>query len=386
MPDPSRLALAAAAGIGIILWAPLADRARAAIRTLADANFAAAVAAIVIGAILLALVAAVVRIRRRPATPAASRLAPAAPPDTSRPAVRYLLLALAVAIGVVYAQVTSTGSPDVDAVERFHFVEYGLLTWLCYRAWLPAGDRSTLIAPVLAALLVGTLDEWVQWLIPYRVGEARDVLLNGAAIACGMLFSVAVEPPSPSSGLRPGSRAWLSGLAAAAWMTFFLFFSSVQVGYEIESAAHGRFLSTLSRPALAAATQDRTERWRGMTAPMLAKRFSIEDRYLTEGLWHAQRRNALLGAGQLAPAWSEHRIVEEFYGALLDRPTTDSPGGHRLPPEQEAAARAAHAEAGTDGYVSTAHPFPLYPWPKWILHVLALGGSVVIAGIGIIRR
>src|SRR6185295_3099713 len=114
-------------------------------------------------AVVAALVAAVWRIR-------------------DRRAARYAALAAAVVFGVGYAFVVRTGNPEVDAVERFHFVEYGLVTLLFYRAWRPRDDASVFVLPVLAALIVGTLDEWLQWFIPARIGELHDILLNGAAI------------------------------------------------------------------------------------------------------------------------------------------------------------------------------------------------------------
>jgi hypothetical protein len=375
VPRLRRLALAAAAGVGIIVWAPMADLARGSLRELVPSHYAAAVAAIVAGATLIALAAGVARIR------AAARSGARAP-GALQPMQRYLLLLLAIVTGIVYAAISSTGSPEVDAVERFHFVQYGLLTWLFYRAWLPSGDRSVLIAPALAGMLVGTLDEWCQWLIPYRVGEAHDVFLNGAAIACGLLFSVAIEPPSWSRGMRRGSRGWLCGLAAAAWLAFALFFNSVQVGYEVQTAHGDRFLSTLSRSELLEATADRAVRWRGMDSPQLAKRFSIEDRYLTEGLWHVQHRNQKSGESKSSDAWSENRILEEFYAAVLDRPISGSPSGSRWRSDHPIAS----VTARTDVYVSTANPFPLYPWPKWIFWTLAIGGASALAGVGIIRR
>jgi hypothetical protein len=375
VPRLRRLALAAGAGAGIIVWAAVADLARGFLRELVPSHYAAAVTALVAGAILIALAAGLARIRTevRNGAPARGALSPLQ---------RYLLLLLAIGTGILYARMSSTGSPEVDAVERFHFVQYGLLTWLFYRAWLPAGDRSVLIAPALAGMLVGTLDEWCQWLIPYRVGEAHDVFLNGAAIACGLLFSVAIEPPSPSRGMRQGSRVWLFGLAAAAWLAFALFFNSVQVGYEVRTADGGRFLSTLSRSELMEAAVDRAARWRGMDSPQLARRFSIEDRYLSEGLWHVQHRNQKFGEEKPAAAWSENRILEEFYAPVLDRPISGSPSGSRWPPNHPAASAASR----TGVYVSTANPFPLYPWPKWIFWALAIGGTAALAGVGIIRR
>ena len=99
---------------------------------------------------------------------------------------------------------TATPWPEVNAVERVHFVEYGLIAFLFYRASLPrrsvgeggrSADLSIMILPLLAGFMVGTLDEWLQWFIPYRVGEAHDVFLNLAALVCGLMFAVALLPP-----------------------------------------------------------------------------------------------------------------------------------------------------------------------------------------------
>src|SRR4029450_52794 len=96
----------------------------------------------------------------------------------------------------------------------FHFVEYGLVTMLFYRAVVPrqpgpgatGWDVSIVLVPGFAALIVGTADEWVQWFVPRRYGEVRDILLNGAAIACGLLFSLGVDPPG-AFRLRPSGRS-----------------------------------------------------------------------------------------------------------------------------------------------------------------------------------
>ena len=78
----------------------------------------------------------------------------------------------------------------MDVVQRFHFLEYGVITFLFYRAWKPLEDQRYWCCLVLAGLIVGTADEWLQWFIPNRVGEIADVLLNGIAIGCGLLFSL----------------------------------------------------------------------------------------------------------------------------------------------------------------------------------------------------
>src|SRR4030095_15544907 len=112
-----------------------------------------------------------------------------------RRGLRYTLLAASVAMAAAFTWGHASGVPDVDVVEVFHFVEYGLITFLFYRAWRPREDASIVILPFLAALTAGTIDEGLQWFVPVRVGELKDVLLNSVAIGCGLLFSLGVDPP-----------------------------------------------------------------------------------------------------------------------------------------------------------------------------------------------
>jgi hypothetical protein len=95
------------------------------------------------------------------------------------------------------------------------------------------------------------------------------------------------------------------------------------------------------------------------------RRLSREDQYLTEGLWHVQRRNQASSAGDMAEAWRENRILERFYAPILEAPTYADPSGHRWSAEQRAEA------AGRPGVdrapsASDAYPYPLYVWPgEW---------------------
>jgi hypothetical protein len=64
--------------------------------------------------------------------------------------------------------------------EKAHVLEYGLLAWLALRDFCK-GKQNVAICVLYAAifvLIVGSLDEGFQKLLPYRVGEIRDVLTN----------------------------------------------------------------------------------------------------------------------------------------------------------------------------------------------------------------
>ena len=175
-----------------------------------------------------------------------------------RRAVRYGALASAVAIGAGYTRVSS-----LVGAETFHFVEYGLLGWLAYRASHRVEDASLVVVPLLAGTIVGTLDEFFQWFIPFRTGEARDVMLNVVGAGCGLLFALAVDPPAKlTTTLHRASRARVVTWAAMACLVCAWFFITVHVGYEVRDPEIGLFRSRYPAAELARLARDRAGRWR----------------------------------------------------------------------------------------------------------------------------
>ena len=333
-----RLAVALAAASAVILSAPFVQQAFTALSTAWAPQFRA----IGIGATALpvgiALLVAVVRIRDR------------------RPA-RYLALVTSLAIGTTYILINALGF-----AETFHFVEYGLLAWLFYRALGTRDDGSLILLPLLAGVLAGTLDEWFQWFVPIRVGEARDVVLNGVASGCGLLFAIAIDPPAGSVvAIRRESAVRVRMWGGAALALFGLFFLTVHVGHDVRDGEIGAFRSRYTAAELAVLARDRAERWRARP-PLAQRRLSREDQYLTEGLWHVQRRNQAWSAGAVGDAWRENQILEKFYAPILEAPTYANRQGHRWSDEQrtDAAQRPGVDRAPS---VSDAYPYPMYVWP-----------------------
>lgn len=69
--------------------------------------------------------------------------------------------------------------------ERIHILEYGLLGWLAVRDFSKSKPAlKAVLFTILFVFLVGSIDEFFQKLLPYRVGEIRDVITN---IISGML-------------------------------------------------------------------------------------------------------------------------------------------------------------------------------------------------------
>jgi hypothetical protein len=320
------------------------------------------------GAVLLALalVAAVVKIRERRWP-------------------RYGAIVAALTLAVAYSVWNATGIPETDAVERFHFLEYGLITFLFYRAWRPLEDLSVFVLPIFAGLITGTAEEWLQWFIPNRVGELRDIFLNLFAVLCGLLFSAGVDPPPPSSLriLRRESARGVLRLAAATIIVIAAFIHGVHLGHQVVDPDVGTFVSRYSPERLLALQSDKIQEWRLTPPPLTLRRFSREDQYLSEGLAHVRWRNKQWDAGYLTDAWNENLILEKYYAPVLDTPTYEGRSGHRWPTEQRFDAfRRAGGAARQTPYVSAAYPYRVFLWDARLLWAAAAVAASALVLLG----
>ncbi len=326
-------------------------------RSLSTENYVLLFGGGVLAAVGLSMVFASIRIRERRAE-------------------RGALLVMALLCGATYMWWTATPYPEVNAVERVHFVEYGLIAVLFYRAFKHHADPSIVVLPVLAGFTVGTLDEWLQWFVPVRVGEAHDVFLNLVSIGCGVLFAVALQPPaSMTMRLAPASLRRTGIAASLVWLVFATFVSQVHLGYAIDEPGVGRFHSHYLPSRLDVLQAERAARWQ-TDPPRTLRRLSREDQYLDEGLWHVRRRNLT------APdeAWRENLILERYFAPVLDTPTYASPAGNRWPPAQRAELLARVGATGT-GFVSAAEPYPIVAWPKALFWIVTLAIAAVMTGL-----
>ena len=350
--------VAAAVSAAIILVSPFMGQLQSFLRrSLSTPNYVLLFGGGVLLAVGLAIVVAVTRIR-------------------DRRVERFALLATALLLGATYMWATATPYAEVNAVERVHFVEYGLIAFLFYRAFRPAGDWSVLILPLLAGVLVGTVDEWLQWFIPVRVGEAHDVFLNLASLACGVLFAVALEPPASFTARLTADSLKRVGLGGAiVWLVFAAFVSQVHLGHAVDIDGVARFHSHYTAGQLDALACDRAERWT-RAPPKTLHRLSREDQYLDEGLWHVRRRNVV----DIDEAWGENLILEGFFGPVLDTATYASPNGNRWPAEQRAEV-AMRVGAVPMPFVSTAEPYPIVTWPQGLYWSVVAAVALLLVAV-----
>lgn len=368
---PFVLAIAVAAAV--VLSAPFVGQIRSWLRATFPGQFVLIVG--LIGGTLLAaaLIAAALRIRDRRAT-------------------RYATILAAFGIAATYSWLSANWfnanpNPESVAVERFHFLEYGGITFLFYRAWRPLRDLSIVILPALAGLIVGTAEEWLQWFIPNRVGEIADIFLNLVAIGCGLLFSSAVLPPEGfRSTLDSGSVSRVCRMAAATVLALAIFVHAIHLGHTIVDADAGSFTSRYSYSALTGLQQQKAAEWRTNPPPLVLRRLSREDQYLTEGIQHASHRNKRWAAGDVAGAWQENLILEKYFLPVLDTPTYAGKSGHRWPPAQRADAEARRGPP-KGAYVSEAYPYRILTWNKWVFWTVAggLAGVLLLISRGYTR-
>jgi hypothetical protein len=311
-----------------------------------------------------------------------------------RKASRFALIAVALIIAAGYARWSALGVPDSDVVELVHFLEYGAVAWLFYRAWLPIGDASVLLLAFLSALTVGTFEEWFEWFIPARVGELRDVLLNSVAIGCGLLASLAIRPlpagdrHGPS---RPRRNPALAFVLAIAMLALGGFIDMVHLGHDIREPNAGTFRSIFTAAGLDEAASERTTIWAAHPPMTRPSPLSREDQYASEGLLHVQARNQAWGAGLVVVAWHENLILERYFAPVLDTPSYVSKSGHRWSPDQRADAerRLRDAPAAAGDFVSHAQgAFPIVVWSKPVFRglVLTAASGLIVLAVALRRR
>jgi len=354
----TRLVIAALVALSVVLGGPVVGALRAALLERWPAAYIPVLASTVALCGLGLLAFTMLRLRRRSWR-------------------RLVAIVGAVAISVTCAAAMRTGDTNVDVVEAFHFTEYSALTLLFAWAVGPLARGAAWAWAGYAAVLVGALDEWLQWFVPGRTGEVRDVAMNAVAAGCGLLLAAALDlGPGP---LRRGQASSLAHGAAALLLVLAAFVATVHVGYRLNDPATGPFFSRHTAADLLTAAEDRARTW-GLGPVPSPGRFGREDQYLSEALWHLRRRNKAVDGGAPVAAWREQRILETYFAPVLRVATEDGPSGHAWPPAQAAEIRAAAQGAEADD--GDASPIPIYTWSHGAFWICAVAGSAVLMALG----
>ncbi|HMP88588.1 MAG TPA: VanZ family protein [Kiritimatiellia bacterium] len=100
--------------------------------------------------------------------------------------------------------------------EAIHFVQYGILTILIFRAYrFRLSDPSIFFATSMLGIMLGIIDELIQWITPRRYFDYRDIGINTLAVVL-MSIAIALVVKLPYSwrvasagGMRAGFK-WLA--------------------------------------------------------------------------------------------------------------------------------------------------------------------------------
>ena len=309
-----------------------------------------------------------------------------------------------------------------EPAEAFHFVQYGVLGALLFRAWHPVRpDLSAHLAAAAAGLLLGTVDEVLQWLTPARFWDVRDILINGSAAALVQPALWRLAPPR-----QPLRRARLSlplTLAAIELALFAVCFSAtperlVRIAERAPSLAFlTRTTNTMAeyghvhtvpgvgtfKSRLTVEDLSREDRTRAATAASVLDRYPSDryaaflrdvnpgvDAFVYEARVHIFSRNAnwlqarALPAGsaerrdRMTVAYREQQILERYFGHTLAAST------YAPPPELVAQARAEMEPNAEFTSRAAAHLIVRVSEPT--LRRLLLGGAAMLLVTAVLLR
>ncbi len=245
-------------------------------------------------------------------------------------------------------------------VEAVHFLQYGILSVLLYRAFSHrVRDYSIYVAATVAGTIVGMIDETVQWMTPGRQFEVRDIWLNFTAVALVQVALAAGIRPKIVSGWPDGASlqrlcrlgavavtylglCYLNTPERIAWYTahipllnFIDYNRSLmtEYGYLHGDATTGLFRSRLTAEELRRFAKDRAEegarildryRDREQYGEFLDIYTPVTDPFLHEAKVHLFSRNVNLERARnknsdkdFTRAYWENRILEDHFGELL---------------------------------------------------------------------
>ncbi|MFC1852851.1 VanZ family protein [candidate division CSSED10-310 bacterium] len=218
-------------------------------------------------------------------------------------------------------------------VERVHFIQYGILVFLLFFSLKERyDDYSVYVWTFLISFFIGIADEWIQWWVPNRFGEFRDIRINFFASLFGTLCILFLIRPDGIRKTFPRQR-W-RGLCWALLVVVFELFGFLQcahIGYLIEDQEIGTFRSRYSKEELMTFATTLTypknqqlQRLRLVTTPsesvkptFLLDTWRKNDFYKTEAEFHSADRGKLFAGGNLLKAYRENQILEKYYSPLL---------------------------------------------------------------------
>jgi len=211
-------------------------------------------------------------------------------------------------------------------IESVHFVEYGILSFLVYRALRTSyNERCVFLAAFFFTYCIGVMDEFIQWLLPSRVGAFRDILLN--AVSAGLVQLLLWKCVQPNN-LKKGFPARSFRFAAFAAVTCILLTASYislvsDFGYRIKDPEVGKFFSRIPGEELLKSDALGWEHYSAAldsssTVPYMEFLERTEDPFLYEMRVRVFRRDRHFEDESYHVSCSEEEILRKYFGRSLE--------------------------------------------------------------------
>lgn len=237
------------------------------------------------------------------------------------PELREMIHAWTIRFGYTGAFLESLKIYPVTPAEKIHFIEYGLLGFLlCKTFSFHLHDKLVYPLAVASVYLIGLLDEAIQWALPNRVGEFRDIGIN---LLSGILAVIVVwcvlRPRIFRRHVQWSSLRPLGYTLAVAVLSTGLFLHYVHgFGKTIFLPDSGaQFVSVFSEHRLLTIDKTQRQRLNGELAeeipPLDLRNFQYEGRV------HAYYRDRYYQREMYWESYCEQEILKTYYRAYLQQ-------------------------------------------------------------------
>ncbi len=209
-------------------------------------------------------------------------------------------------------------------IEQVHFLEYGLLGFLIIKA-IRTDRRDAggyLIAIVLITLL-GIIDEYIQGILPNRVGELHDVYLN---ILSGVLalcwYRIIIKPGEDQGRIKTALSISLPVFGLVLILLGFFNSNVSEFGYFHIDEEIGSFYSRLDSELLGRDFPD-SAFFKSDVAPRLyVDNYSdilksIENPIHSEVIVHIFRRDRHIRDEDYITSHRENQLLEKYFGSYI---------------------------------------------------------------------
>ncbi len=231
----------------------------------------------------------------------------------------YLIFALIVA-GYVFSLLQLK-----IVIEQIHFLEYGLLAYLFLKAIrVDRKDSGGYLIALLLVMEVGVIDEYIQGILPDRVGELHDVYLNVLSGVLALCWYRLLIKPRESTGEFKTALIISLPLSGLIILSVAYFNSKISdFGYYIEDNEIGAFYTRL-HPERLGSYFPKSDYFTEEIAPMLYQKEytqllnGVNDPVHMEVLVHIFRRDRHIRDEDYITSYRENQILEKYFLPFIE--------------------------------------------------------------------